>query len=146
MIYGCGSSSEINVKPENLFECEFKGNQSDSYSLIGPLTQDPALSIFHCETRVQVPILQSEATRLMSDQSLLREVLMTGFNVNYSSPYEHECLKCLDFGGQCGFDYDLEKPICICGDHLCPSPGTLSFFDWLFRCLIGLPRDDAVFT
>ncbi|KAI9127535.1 hypothetical protein K1719_000528 [Acacia pycnantha] len=121
-IYECGSSSEINVKPENLFEREFNGNRSDSYSVIGPLPQDPALDIFHCDTRVEVPILQSEVTRLMNNRSLLREVLMEGFNVNYSSPYEHECLKCVDFGGQCGFDDDLGKPICICGDHLCPSP------------------------
>lgn len=127
LIYGCSSSPAFNVKPEHLFECEFRGNRSDSYSLVGPFPEDPVFGIVDCETRVEVPVLQSEATRLTSDWSLLREVLMKGFNVNYSSPYEHECLKCNDSAGQCGFDYDLGKPICICGDRLCPSSGIRTF-------------------
>ncbi|KAF7811286.1 LEAF RUST 10 DISEASE-RESISTANCE LOCUS RECEPTOR-LIKE PROTEIN KINASE-like 1.4 [Senna tora] len=100
LVYGCSRSPEIHTRPANLFECEFEGNRNDSYSWVGPLPEDPVLAIVDCVTRVEVPILQGEARRFLSNRSLLREVLMSGFNVNYSSPYENVCLKCVGYGGR----------------------------------------------
>ncbi|RYR60017.1 hypothetical protein HN51_068205 [Arachis hypogaea] len=125
LFYGCGPSM-LNITPVNLFHCDSGyGNKSDSYSLIGPLPMDPILSIVHCELGVEVPILEDQANRLIGNRSLLREVLMKGFNVSYSNNhYESECLKCvIGDGGQCGFDFDSNKVICICDDQLCSSSG-----------------------
>ncbi|KAI6691506.1 hypothetical protein NL676_028334 [Syzygium grande] len=58
---------------------------------------------------------------LTANRSKLREALMEGFEVNYTNPYEDECARCGGIGGECGFDSDLGKPICICGDQICST-------------------------
>ncbi|TKY64813.1 hypothetical protein E2542_SST07664 [Spatholobus suberectus] len=122
LFYECKPSSELTKTPENLFHCEGNGNKNNSYSLVGPFLLDPVLSIVECDEHIEVPILKEQADRLVENRSLLGEVLMKGFNVNYTNPYESECLECLGSGGQCGFDSDDNEPICICGDRLCPTP------------------------
>src|ERR1044072_5380286 len=87
-----------------------------------------------CDHYVGVPILEREVDRLVKTRFLLREVLMMGFHVNYSNPYEKECSLCLRSGGnQCGFDSDRNEPICICGDRLCASPGMNPSFCFLLN-------------
>lgn len=123
LFYGCKPVTGLNRSLENLFECQGNGNdgRSDSYSLLGPLPLDPVLSVVECDHYVGVQILEMEADRLVKTRSLLREILMKGFHVNFRNPYEDECSQCLRSGGQqCGFD---SEPICICGDRLCSFPG-----------------------
>ena len=96
----------LNTTPDNLFHCEIYGSKNDSYSLVGPFPLDPVLSVVVCEFSVEVPILEDQANRLIDNRSLLREILLKGFNVSYSNPYDAECLDFVGIGGQCGFDYD----------------------------------------
>ncbi|KAK7394170.1 hypothetical protein VNO78_14691 [Psophocarpus tetragonolobus] len=122
LFYECKPSSAFSQTPQNLFHCFSNGNKNNSYSLLGPFPLDPILAFVECDEQVEVPILKEQADRLVKNRSLLGEVLMQGFNVNYTNPYERECDECLRSGGLCGFDSDKNEPICICGDQLCPTP------------------------
>ncbi|KAF3444283.1 hypothetical protein FNV43_RR13973 [Rhamnella rubrinervis] len=51
---------------------------------------DLYLSLANCSDSLTVPILQSMASNLLTDRSLLAEALMGGFNVNYSLPNDGE--------------------------------------------------------
>ncbi|KAH1156709.1 hypothetical protein GLYMA_18G294800v4 [Glycine max] len=124
LFYECKPTSRIIETPENLFNCWSNGDKNNSYSLVGPFPLDPILEVVECDEHVKVPILKVQADRLVENRSLLGEVLMKGFNVNYMNPYESECFECLDSGGVCGFDSDNDEHICICGDHLCATPGS----------------------
>ncbi|XP_030527300.1 LEAF RUST 10 DISEASE-RESISTANCE LOCUS RECEPTOR-LIKE PROTEIN KINASE-like 1.4 isoform X2 [Rhodamnia argentea] len=119
LFYGC--STLMTLKPGNLFNCEINGNQTDNYYLIGAVPTDPILNVSKCNVGVTVPILQSAVNMLTADRSKLREALMEGFEVNYTNPYEDQCLICGGTGEKCGFDSDLGRPICICGDHICST-------------------------
>jgi hypothetical protein len=128
LFYRCKATSVFTEKPHNLFYCDSNGDKNNSYSLIGPFPLDPVLRFVECDEGVGVPILEVQANRFAGNRSLLREVLMKGFNVNYSNPFDDECFECIRSGGQqCGFDYDENEPICICGNELCPSSGILDF-------------------
>jgi hypothetical protein len=128
LYYGCKPTSVFTEEPHNLFYCYSNGDKKNSYSLIGSFPIDPILTFTECDEGVEVPILEVQANRLTGNRALLREVLMKGFNVNYSNPFENDCFKCIHSGGQqCGFDYDDNVPICICGNDLCPSSGILAF-------------------
>ncbi|KAI4346907.1 hypothetical protein L6164_007770 [Bauhinia variegata] len=126
LMYACIATTAIWPTPSNLFYCEFNGTRYDSYSLIGPVPRDPILDLVKCHASVQVPIFESEANRLKGNRSLLSEVLMKGFNMSYTNPYDDDCAECLGSGGLCGFDSDFGIPICICGDKLCPESGSNS--------------------
>ncbi|GAU38748.1 hypothetical protein TSUD_158790 [Trifolium subterraneum] len=122
LYYGCKPTSVFTEDPHNLFHCDCNGYKNNSYCLIGPFPLDPILIFAECDEGVEVPILEEQANKFVGNRSLLREVLMKGFNVNYSNPFDDDCLECIGSGGhQCGFDYDVDKPICICGNELCPS-------------------------
>lgn len=124
LFYECNPTSVFTTTPGNLFHCESNGDKNNSYSLVGPFPLDPVLSFVECHDGVGVPILEEQANRLVGNRSLLREVLMKGFHLSYSNPYDNDCFECLGSGGQqCGFDSDNNEPICVCGDRLCPSPG-----------------------
>lgn len=126
LFYECKPSSVFNNTPENLFHCEGNGDKNESYSLVGLLPLDPVLAVVECDEHVEVAILEEQGERLVKNRSLLGEVLMKGFNVKYMNPYESECVECVGYGGQCGFDSDENEAICICGDKLCPSTGKSS--------------------
>ncbi|CAJ1843472.1 unnamed protein product [Sphenostylis stenocarpa] len=127
LFYECKPTSVFTETPENLFHCESKGDMNESYSLVGPLPSDPILGVVECVEHIAVPILKEQADRLVENRSLLGEILMKGFNVNYKNPYDNVCVECVGSGGQCGFDSDENEPICICGDQLCPTPGIPAF-------------------
>ncbi|KAJ1391449.1 Wall-associated receptor kinase, galacturonan-binding domain [Sesbania bispinosa] len=137
LFYGCKATTQLTSTPDNLFHCEINGNKSDSYSLVGPFPLNPVLSIVTCDDNVGVAILEEQVDRLVKNRSLLREILMKGFNVNYSNPYDNECSECLGSGGQCGFDSDNNEPICVCGDRLCTSPGSSLKRNWRLKIVIG---------
>lgn len=127
LFYGCQPTSLFTEKPHNLFYCDSNGYKNNSYTLIGPFPLDPVLKFVQCDYGVGVPILEEQANRFAGNRSLLREVLMEGFNVNYNNPFENDCFECISSGGQqCGFDSDENEHICICGNGLCPS-GILAF-------------------
>lgn len=64
-----------------------------------------------------MPVMRSAA----GDSSMsVGEVLMQGFSVEYSVPFERECSVCSRLGGECGFDWGLGQFICLCGETLCP--------------------------
>lgn len=131
LFYECKPSSVFNNTPENLFHCEGNGDKNESYSLVGPLPLDPVLAVVECDEHVEVAILEEQGERLVKNRSLLGEVLMKGFNVKYTNPNESECVECVGYGGQCGFDSDENEAICICGDKLCPSTGIFKLLFWL---------------
>ncbi|KAK7340937.1 hypothetical protein VNO77_21655 [Canavalia gladiata] len=123
LFYECKPTSALTQPPGNLFHCDSNGYKNDSYSLVGPFPLDPILGVVECDRHIEVPILEEQANRLVENRSLLREVLMEGFNVKYENPYESECSQCLGSGGQhCGFDSDNNESICICAHQLCPTP------------------------
>ncbi|GAU38753.1 hypothetical protein TSUD_158850 [Trifolium subterraneum] len=106
LFYGCKPTSVFTEKPDNLFYCDSNGYKNNSYSLIGPFPLDPILSVVKCDEGVGVPILEEQAN---------------------SNPLDDDCIECIRSGGQqCGFDYDDNEPICICGNELCPSSGKSS--------------------
>ncbi|KAF8026834.1 hypothetical protein BT93_F3349 [Corymbia citriodora subsp. variegata] len=119
--YEC--STLMTIEPENLFNCEISGTVTSNYYLIGAVPTDPILNVSKCNVSVTVPILQSAVSMLTANRSKLGEALMEGFEVNYTNPYEDQCVACGGIGGQCGFDSDLGKPICICGDQICSTAG-----------------------
>lgn len=128
MLYRCNVSL-YSLKPENRIWCvNFGIPSNDSYFLVGPIPYDPALRVIHCDTSISVPILESIAYNLTQNRSLLGDALMLGFNVNYTIPFSDLCSNCLGSGGQCEFDSNSSKPICICGDQVCSvSSRYLSF-------------------
>ncbi|KAK6279793.1 hypothetical protein POUND7_020060 [Theobroma cacao] len=113
--YGCYSLNTSSYKPPNMFTC----NNSGAYYVVGPVPVDPAFKVIQCNVSVTVPVLRSAANELVRNRSLLGEVLMEGFSVNYSIPYDDECAKCLDSGGDCG--WFSSRAICICGDRICDT-------------------------
>ncbi|KAG6720404.1 hypothetical protein I3842_03G059400 [Carya illinoinensis] len=114
--YGC-SNLPRRPMPSNLFNCSIDENTSrNAYFLVGPIPTDPILSIINCTVGVEVKILKTASAELTNNRSMLREVLMKGFNVNYST-----CANCLVSGGQCGFDSDSAQPICLCDNQPCPA-------------------------
>ncbi|XP_030461222.2 LEAF RUST 10 DISEASE-RESISTANCE LOCUS RECEPTOR-LIKE PROTEIN KINASE-like 2.4 [Syzygium oleosum] len=119
LFYGCWTI--MTVKPQNLFSCEINGTETDNYYLLGALPTDPILNVSTCNVSVTVRILQSAVNMLTANRSKLREALMEGFEVNYTNPYEDECVRCGGIGGECGFDSDLGKPICSCDDRICST-------------------------
>ncbi|XP_034706267.1 LEAF RUST 10 DISEASE-RESISTANCE LOCUS RECEPTOR-LIKE PROTEIN KINASE-like 1.4 isoform X2 [Vitis riparia] len=125
LFYGCDSVKLMT--PSNQFNCNASGsasgNSSYAYYLIGPVP-DPILKIIRCNTSLRIPVLQSAANSLTANNISLGEVLTVGFNVNYSNPCEAKCSACIAHGGQCGYDYDKEEPICICSDRICHVRGT----------------------
>ncbi|KAL2499446.1 Protein kinase family protein [Abeliophyllum distichum] len=120
LIYGCNSSA-MTLRPHNLFSCNSSGfDLINAYYLIGPVPNDPILSIIYCNVSISVPILRAASDRLTGLRISLEEALMQGFSVNYSDPYESNCSECNRLSGQCGFDSGLGQPVCICGNRPCP--------------------------
>ncbi|KAL2453368.1 putative serine/threonine-protein kinase [Abeliophyllum distichum] len=120
LIYGCNSSA-MTLRPHNLFSCNSSGfDLINAYYLIGPVPNDPILSIIYCNVSISVPILRAASDRLTGLRISLEEALMQGFSVNYSDPYESNCSECNRLSGQCGFDSGLGQPVCICGIRPCP--------------------------
>ncbi|KAA8547784.1 hypothetical protein F0562_004213 [Nyssa sinensis] len=125
MMYGC--SSTMNYTPQNLFSCNVNGvNSSDSFYLTGPVPRDPIISFLECNVSIVTPVIGDAGVRLTSNRSTLEEVLMQGFNVNYSDPYDNQCSQCIENGGQCGFESSSGQAVCICGDRPCPAAGSTS--------------------
>ncbi|KAI8534444.1 hypothetical protein RHMOL_Rhmol10G0090000 [Rhododendron molle] len=122
--YGC--SSPLNNTFYNRFRCELSGsglNSSDAFYMVGPVPVDPILQVIaRCNVTVKVKVNGDAAGRLTGNRTTLQEALMSGFNVSYSDPYEHQCSNCSSVGGRCGFDSNSGLPICICGDVQCPIP------------------------
>ncbi|KAA8547780.1 hypothetical protein F0562_004209 [Nyssa sinensis] len=120
LIYGC--SSVMNYTPQNLFSCNVSGvNSTDAFYLTGPVPSDPIMSFIECHVSIVTPVLGDAGVRLTSNRSTLEEVLMQGFNVNYSDPYDNQCSQCIESGGQCGFDSSSGQAVCICVDRPCPA-------------------------
>ncbi|KAK3426332.1 hypothetical protein EUGRSUZ_F02802 [Eucalyptus grandis] len=119
LFYEC--SNLTNINPNNRFSCKINGTKTDNYYLSGAVPTGPILDGSKCEVSVTVPIQRSAAIMLNGSRSSLTGVLMRGFEVNYMNPYEDQCVMCGGIGGQCGFDSDQGKPICICGDQICPT-------------------------
>ncbi|OMP04726.1 hypothetical protein COLO4_09361 [Corchorus olitorius] len=113
--YGCYALNSSSYVPPNLFTC----NNSGAYYVVGPVPVDPVFNVIDCGVSVVVPMLKSAADELVRNRTLLGEVLMEGFNVNYSIPYGDECSECLDSGGECG--WFSGRPVCICGDRVCDT-------------------------
>ncbi|KAK3426334.1 hypothetical protein EUGRSUZ_F02804 [Eucalyptus grandis] len=128
LFYKC--SNLTNINPNNQFTCWINGSgfKRENYYLIGAVPTDPILNGSKCEVSATVPIQPSVANKstIFSYKSFLPEALTAGFEVNYTNPYEDHCVMCGGIGGECGFDSDQGKPICICGDHICSTstPGT----------------------
>ncbi|XP_058186587.1 LEAF RUST 10 DISEASE-RESISTANCE LOCUS RECEPTOR-LIKE PROTEIN KINASE-like 1.4 isoform X1 [Rhododendron vialii] len=121
--YGCSSQSQVYTF-YNRFSCELSGfNSSDAFYLVGPVPVDPILQVIaRCTVTVGLKLNGDAAGQLTGNQTTLREALMSGFNVSYSDPYEHQCSNCSWVGGRCGFDSNSSLPICICGDVQCAIP------------------------
>ncbi|KAK9951232.1 hypothetical protein M0R45_006689 [Rubus argutus] len=84
------------------------------------------MSPFKCVIGITVPIFKITAAKLVGDRSLFKEAIMGGFNASYINPYMDQCNKCLNVNGQCGFDSDSNRPVCICGSRLCDTAGKVS--------------------
>ncbi|BFG25345.1 hypothetical protein CerSpe_116190 [Prunus speciosa] len=123
IFYGCNSST-ITPKPENWFPCNVNLPFNNSYYLIGTVPIDPIMGGVKCEIETTVPILKTAAAKLGANRSLFQEAIMEGFNVNYSSPYDVECAKCLHLKRGCGFDSHSSRAVCFCGDRVCDFSGT----------------------
>lgn len=124
IFYGCANSSSTLPKPENWFHCNINQTFNDAYYLIGPVPLDPIMSTFKCAIGITVPIFKITAAKLVGDRSLFKEAIMSGFNASYTNPYMDQCNKCLNVNGQCGFDSDSNRSVCICGSRLCDPAGT----------------------
>lgn len=121
--YGCRPLINSSYKPPNLLSCI--NNSTVAYYIVGPVPIDPVFKVIECNNAsVTVPILSSAVDELVRNRSLLGEVLMEGFNVNYSVPQRDECAKCVDeSGGVCG--WLSGRAVCICDDRVCDTTGTL---------------------
>ncbi|KAK6927923.1 Protein kinase domain [Dillenia turbinata] len=122
IFYGC-SSVETLIKPINQLLCNVSGVSTTAYYFIGPVPSDPILHIIECDVSVEVPVFKTVTLSLALSSISLEDALMQGFDVVYKNPYDGACSKCLNFGGECGFDSNLNEPICICGDKLCDVQG-----------------------
>ncbi|XP_038691742.1 LEAF RUST 10 DISEASE-RESISTANCE LOCUS RECEPTOR-LIKE PROTEIN KINASE-like 1.4 isoform X3 [Tripterygium wilfordii] len=120
LFYGC--TPFVNYPLNNSFSCALGGEvREDVYFLISRVPSGLDLSSVDCKERISLPILRSSVEKLVFNQSTILEVLRDGFNVNYRNPFENDCEKCRESHGRCGFDQESIKPICICGDRLCPG-------------------------
>ncbi|GKV16747.1 hypothetical protein SLEP1_g27343 [Rubroshorea leprosula] len=106
--------------PENLFWCGDGSSSSAAYHVLGPVPNDPIFKIIRCNISIKLPMLQAAADKLEINRFTLREALMEGFSVNYTTPNADDCASCRDSGGECGF---LDQFVCICGDRICDIPG-----------------------
>ncbi|KAF8026864.1 hypothetical protein BT93_F3376 [Corymbia citriodora subsp. variegata] len=120
LLYDC---SWVTFSFNNLFSCEINGNLTYNYYFIGAVPTDPILNVSQCNGIVMVPIRQSTVIMLAGHRLMLTEALMKGFEVNYTNPYEDQCVMCGGIGGECAYDSDQGKPICICGDQICSTAG-----------------------
>ncbi|GKV09715.1 hypothetical protein SLEP1_g21172 [Rubroshorea leprosula] len=108
------------VYPQNLFWCGFWNSSSAAYHVLGPVPNDPIFKIIRCNISIKLPMLQAAADKLETNRSTLREALMEGFSVIYTTPNEDDCVRCRDSSGECGFS---DQFVCICGDRICDIPG-----------------------
>ncbi|XP_030941074.1 LEAF RUST 10 DISEASE-RESISTANCE LOCUS RECEPTOR-LIKE PROTEIN KINASE-like 2.1 [Quercus lobata] len=102
--YGCFFKfTEMRILPTNLFNCSSVNEEmSASFYITGRVPTDPILNITTCHVGVTLKILQTAAFQLTSKQASLREVLMEGFNVNYSNCISQPCPKPPDNGNNTG--------------------------------------------
>ncbi|KAK2632697.1 hypothetical protein EUGRSUZ_L01204, partial [Eucalyptus grandis] len=139
LFYEC--SNLTNINPDNQFTCKINGIDMDSYYLIGAVPTDLILNGSKCEVSVTVPIqpfMVKTVPYTIQWNAWLKGVLMEGFEVNYTNPYEDQCVMCGGIGGECGFDSDQGKPICICGDQICPtSAAEYEGSSWRRKLIIG---------
>ncbi|XP_059642129.1 LEAF RUST 10 DISEASE-RESISTANCE LOCUS RECEPTOR-LIKE PROTEIN KINASE-like 1.4 isoform X2 [Cornus florida] len=122
LFYGC-SPPTISVEAHNLFNCSVSGLISSvAIYLIGPVPSDPIVQFISCNVSITVPVLREAGERLIGNRSTLtlRDVLMEGFSVNYSDPYDNQCSECTRLGGRCTFDSNSEQPVCMCSNGQCP--------------------------
>ncbi|KAL3735616.1 hypothetical protein ACJRO7_024700 [Eucalyptus globulus] len=112
----CECLNLTNINPYNQFGCLINGTWANNYYLIGAVPTDPNLNGSKCNVSVTIPFMASPAMEVPT----LWLVAMRGFGVNYTNPYEDQCVICGGIGGECGFDSAQGKPICICGDQICP--------------------------
>ncbi|KAL3715375.1 hypothetical protein ACJRO7_007154 [Eucalyptus globulus] len=130
-----------NINPDNQFRCKINRTRTDNYYLIGAVPTDPTRNGSKCKVSVTVPNQPLVANMSTAFPSTLTESLVEGFDMNYTNPYEDQCVMCSGIGGECGFDSDQGKPICICGDQICPTspsrPIPTSGFNRWRKLLIG---------
>lgn len=120
LIYGC-FSSPLSPPLLNVFSCNVNGVEpSDAYYFVGLV---PVINYIRCAVSVVVPILGIAGERLRSSLATLDDVLASGFRVNYSDPYNDDCLNCSLSGGQCGFLTNPIRPVCICQNKVCFDAG-----------------------
>ena len=116
----------------NSFSCDMNGSSSEGFYFIGLDPNDPVLGGIRCDVATNVPISRSWFYYLGPDsnrsEDVLGDILRFGFAVNYSDPYNDDCATCRKSDGECGFDAELGKSICICGDRLCSGKKTLVLF------------------
>ncbi|GKV16745.1 hypothetical protein SLEP1_g27341 [Rubroshorea leprosula] len=104
---------------ENLFWCGDGNLSSAAYDVLGPVPNDPIFKIIRCNISIKLPMLQAAADKIETNSSTLREALMEGFSVIYTTPNEDDCVRCRDSDRDCGF---LDHFVCICGDRICNIP------------------------
>ncbi|KAI6691511.1 hypothetical protein NL676_028339 [Syzygium grande] len=120
LFYGC--STMMTVKPQNLFSCEINGTETDNYYLLGAVPTDPILNVSKCNVSVTVRIVQSAVNMLAANRSVLREALMEGFEVNYTNPYEDECVPVVGLVGSVGLTLIWGSPFVFVMTELVPHP------------------------
>ncbi|GAA0174909.1 hypothetical protein LIER_28196 [Lithospermum erythrorhizon] len=116
LFYGCSQiPGQIKSLSENQFECD---NVTRTKSLGFYLTSQGLASNFssnmNCDASISVPVnlaLAQNLTNLISSADELREVLASGFQVQWSASNEI-CEECSLSGGRCGYNSSLSSIVC----------------------------------
>ncbi|CAJ2651477.1 unnamed protein product [Trifolium pratense] len=114
------------------FNCSINGTQMVNYFMLESVLENGEDSVSlsetmgTCKSRVMIPILDSEAERVVTNSSVenLKDVIDNGFEVEWSAN-NSLCHECQSSGGHCGYDPSSKDFTCFCKDgsfpHSCRS-------------------------
>ncbi|KAJ9676966.1 hypothetical protein PVL29_022120 [Vitis rotundifolia] len=101
-----------------------KKNQSHSYFVANASLASRYRS--RCGSSILLPVLASAAEGLTKGSLDVGEALSKGFEVKWTEN-ETRCEECMESGGRCGYDLNLNTPSCFCRDkpyqQSCSSKG-----------------------
>ena len=95
-----------------------------------------------CGYSVLLPVLGSAVEGLMNGSLNVEKALSKGFEVKWTAN-EKQCEGCMESGGRCGYDLNLNTPSCFCRDQPYPEscsrssgmyPSSNDFYLSFFLC------------
>ncbi|CAJ1951987.1 unnamed protein product [Sphenostylis stenocarpa] len=112
LLYDCGplgyASSSVNIGGAIQFNCRIGGDLQAGFFVLS--TEVVNFNSLSCKNSITVYVLK-EAVK---NDSVVDNVLGSGFEVGWSGANEHQCNGCSKSGGRCGHNASVDAFMCLC--------------------------------